>query len=225
MAKKSSVINNSLSHLIAEKITQQIIIGELKPGEKIIEADYAEEFGTSRAPIRESLYQLATEGLIERIPRKGAVVKGYNEVEIYDILEIRRSLEGLALERVKTYGPCEHILKDLENLVCKMKEVALNKNEYANLNKEFHLKIIELSGSTIMKDMYKRLGKPLVTLQRISLLEEDHIRKSLEEHIAIIELLKDHLFDEAREILERHNEAVLTRVRQKLFPKKENAVK
>ncbi len=220
MVKKVTIENNSLSHLIAEKITQQIMLGELKPGEKIIETDYAEEFGTSRAPIRESLYLLATEGLIERIPRKGAVVKGYNEYEIYDLLEIRIGLESLALKRVKTFGMNEQIFKEMQELLEDMSNID-DKEEYAYLNKEFHTGIIKMSGSSIIKDMYKRLGKPLLTLQRISLHEEEHIRKSIEEHTKIIELLKEQQIDRARQALARHNQSGINRIKEKLFKNKE----
>lgn len=216
MKKKQSFENNSLSHMIAEKITQQIMLGELKPGEKIIETDYAEEFGTSRAPIRESLYLLATEGLIERIPRKGAVVKGYNEFEIHDLLEIRIELESLALKRVETFGMNEEIFNEMKELVHKMSAIE-DKNEYAYLNKEFHTGIIRMSNSSIIQDMYKRLGKPLLTLQRISLHEEEHIRKSIEDHTKIMQLLSEGQFEQARDILAAHNQAGINRIKHKLF--------
>ncbi|PGT82782.1 GntR family transcriptional regulator, partial [Bacillus sp. AFS040349] len=90
---KTNFENHALSNSIAKHITDQIISGDLKPGEKLVEHIYAEEYGTSRAPVREAIYLLAIEGLVERIPRKGAVVKEYSEHEIYDLLEIRNMLE------------------------------------------------------------------------------------------------------------------------------------
>ncbi|KZM53092.1 MULTISPECIES: GntR family transcriptional regulator [Aeribacillus] len=206
--------NHSLSHKIAEKITNQIMAGELKPGEKIIESTYAEEFGTSRAPIRESLYLLENEGLIERIPRKGAVVKGYTEDEVYDLLEMRIVLESLAMKRIKVRGINEEILKKMEQLVQKMSEVD-DEKQYANLNQEFHMLIIEMSKSEIIKEMYWRLGRPLLVLQRISFLEEEHIKKSLKEHRIILDLLKENLIDEALVLLENHNHSVIKRVENK----------
>ncbi|AXI38821.1 GntR family transcriptional regulator [Bacillaceae bacterium ZC4] len=206
--------NHSLSHKIAEKITNQIMAGELKPGEKIIESTYAEEFGTSRAPIRESLYLLENEGLIERIPRKGAVVKGYTEDEVYDLLEMRIVLESLAMKRIKVRGINEEILKKMEQLVQKMSEVD-DEKQYANLNQDFHMLIIEMSKSEIIKEMYWRLGRPLLVLQRISFLEEEHIKKSLKEHRIILDLLKENLIDEALVLLENHNHSVIKRVENK----------
>lgn len=210
-------LNNSLSHRIAEKITNQIVTGELKPGEKIIEATYAEEFGTSRAPIRESLYLLATDGLIERIPRKGAVVKGYSEAEVYDLLEMRLMIESLAMKRIKTHGINEAILNEMQELVQKMSLLEGDSKKYAILNLEFHMLIIEMSKSDIIKVMYSRLGRPLLALQRMSFLEEDHIKKSMEEHQRILELLWKNEMDAAIALLEKHNHDVIERVENRLL--------
>jgi DNA-binding GntR family transcriptional regulator len=217
MNQKQLFNNNSLSHLIAEKITNQIFSGELRPGEKIVESNYAEEFGTSRAPIREALYLLATDGLIERIPRKGAVVKGYSESDIYDLLEIRMVLEGLAIKRIKIHGVNTSILTKMVNLIPEMEKVKDDHEKYASLNREFHMYIIEMSKSEIIKEMYRRLGRPLLALQKISFHEEKDIRGSIEEHIEILELLKNGLFDQALAVLEKHNRAVITRIENKII--------
>jgi DNA-binding GntR family transcriptional regulator len=216
MKENESFFNPSLSHKIAEKITDQIVAGELKPGEKIIEALYAEEFGTSRAPVRESLYLLATDGLIERIPRKGAIVKGYSQAEVYDLLELRIVLESLAIKRIKTRGINEQFINEMEELVRKMSDVEGDDKQYASLNLEFHTCIIQMSKSDIIKEMYSRLGRPLLALQRMSFLEEQHIKKSIEEHRLILDLLNKSQIDAANAILEKHNHDVIERIEKEI---------
>lgn len=210
--KKQFIDNNSLSHIIAEKITEQIMTGELHPGEKVVETSYAEEFGTSRAPIREALYLLTIEGLIERIPRKGAVVKGYSESEIRDLLEIRMMLETLAINRISDSGVNISIINEMERLIPSMIKVENDPKSYAELNQKYHLFIIEMSKSEIIKNMYSRLGIPLLSLQRMSFLEEKNIQKSIEEHRLIVERLRKNKIHEAREILQKHNQDVIGRV-------------
>lgn len=221
MPEKEPLLHTSLSHQIAEKITNQIISGELQPGEKIIEANYAKEFGTSRAPIRESLYLLATDGLIERIPRRGAIVKGYSEMEVYDLLELRMMLEGMAMKRLANLEQKQQTIERMEETIKEMD--ALNSSDdktYALLNQTFHLYLIEMSGSKIIKDMYTRLSRQLLVLQRMSFLEEAHVRKSIEEHKVILDLIKKGLVEEARVILDLHNKGVINRIEQKIFPHK-----
>lgn len=121
---------NALSNLIAEHIAEQIITGELKPGQKLIENDYAAEYGTSRAPVREAFYLLTIEGLVERIPRKGTVVKGYTEEEIYDLLEIRILLESLAMKRIMKHGIDSSVMEEMEQILHEMHHVREVKKVY-----------------------------------------------------------------------------------------------
>lgn len=219
MAKKQIIDNNSLSNIIAERITEQIMTGELQPGEKIVETTYAEEYGTSRAPIREALYLLAIEGLVERVPRKGAVVKGYTNFEMYDLLEIRMMLESLAMKRIAEKGVGATIIEEMESLIPLM-EKAESHERYAELNHKFHSLIIKMSRSEVVMNMYSRLGLPLLTLQTMSFLEERYVLKSLQEHRVIIEMLKIDRVDRAQEILEQHNRDVIGRVENTIAEKK-----
>lgn len=209
MIDSNLIDHSSLSRLIAEKIAEDIISGKLKSGDKLIEANYAEEFGTSRAPIREAFYLLAIDGLVERIPRKGSIIRGYSERDIIDLIEIRMTLEALAMDRIKMSGTSESLIKVMEGLIIKMEESQENSLEYTKLNQEFHMGIINMSKSEIIKMMYLRLGLPLLSLQRVSFDGEGTIKNSFKEHLVILEELKNHKFDEAKKVLMKHNQNVL----------------
>lgn len=212
MGKNLTVDNNSLSHIIAEKITEQIIRGAIRPGEKIVETVYAEEFGTSRAPVREALYLLTIQGLVERIPRRGAVVKGYSDDEIRNILEIRMFLESLAVKRMKDYGLDQVLLQKMNDLINEMVKVNNDIESYAKLNQQFHNYIIKMSKSEMIKSMYERLGIPLLSLQRISFIGEKKIEKSITEHKIILKHLTERDFTMTNEILLEHNQEMLHRI-------------
>jgi len=207
--------NNALSKSIANHISEQIMTGELKPGEKLVEQDYAKKYGTSRAPIREAIYLLTIEGLVERIPRKGAIVKEYTEDEIYDLLEIRNMLENMAMERIKKHGIEQNLLKEMNQLLKKMKKVK-DVYSYTKLNHAFHMYLIEMSKSETIKDMYLRLGLPLLRIQSISFAYEKNIKKSIAEHEIIIHLLEAQKVNEVSAVLSKHNEDVISSVQKKL---------
>ncbi len=212
----SSKINqNALSNHIAEHITEQIIKGELGPGEKLVEHIYAEEYGTSRAPVREAIYLLSIEGLVERIPRKGAVVKEYTENEIYDLLEIRNMLESMAIERIRRKGVEEEGLQQMTDLLEKMK-VCTEVHQYTHLNHTFHMTLVEMSKSETIKTMYTRLGWPLLRIQSISFANLGNIEKSIREHEILVELLHDENISEATDLLARHNQDVIISIQKKL---------
>lgn len=208
-------MNNALSNSIAEHITEQIITGELKPGEKLIEQIYAEEYGTSRAPVREAIYLLAIEGLVERIPRKGAIVKEYTENEIYDLLEIRNMLENMAMNRIKKHGTEQALLEEMNQLLKEMKKVE-SVHSYTQLNHSFHICLIKMSKSETIKDMYSRLGWPLLRIQSLSFAYEGNIEKSILEHEIIVRLLAEQNMTELSIVLQKHNEDVISNIKKKL---------
>ncbi|WP_408010096.1 GntR family transcriptional regulator [Pseudalkalibacillus sp. A8] len=208
--------NNALSNHIAEHITEQIITGELNPGEKLIESTYAEEYGTSRAPVREAIFLLTIEGLVERIPRKGAVVKGYSETEIYDLLEIRTMLESMAMNRIAEYGVDVKILEEMKSILSKMEE-GVEVDQYTQLNHSFHMCLIKNSKSDVIKKMYSKLKLPLLRIQNLSFGTEGNIQKSLKEHAIIIDLLENNKIQEATDVLNQHNRDVILNLRKYLF--------
>lgn len=213
--KTSKFTQNALSNHIAEHITQQIIKGELRPGEKLVEHIYAEEYGTSRAPVREAIYLLSIEGLVERIPRKGAVVKDYTENEIYDLLEIRNMLEEMAIERIGRNGIDHDVLEKMAGILGEMKDIT-EVHHYTQLNHSFHMLLVEMSKSETIKTMYSRLGWPLLRIQSLSFANQGNINKSVREHDLLIQYLKEENICKAADLLKRHNADVISSMKKKL---------
>jgi DNA-binding GntR family transcriptional regulator len=213
--KTKKFTQNALSNHIAEHITEQIIKGELIPGDKLIEHIYAEEYGTSRAPVREAIYLLSIEGLVERTPRKGAVVKDYTENEIYDLLEIRNMLETMAIERIGRNGVDQAGLQKMAAFLEEMK-AKTEVHQYTQLNHSFHITLVEMSKSETIKTMYSRLGWPLLRIQSLSFTNDGNIEKSVREHQMLIELLREENIKEAANLLKRHNEDVIPSMKKKL---------
>ena len=87
-----------LRDVVFNTLRQAILRGELEPGERLMEIQLAERLGVSRTPIREAIRKLELEGLVLMIPRKGAEVAKISEKSLKDVLEVRRSLEELAIE-------------------------------------------------------------------------------------------------------------------------------
>ena len=87
-----------LRDVVFNTLRQAILKGELEPGERLMEIQLAERLGVSRTPIREAIRKLELEGLVLMIPRKGAEVAKISEKSLRDVLEVRRSMEELAIE-------------------------------------------------------------------------------------------------------------------------------
>ncbi|MET3292338.1 UNVERIFIED_CONTAM: DNA-binding GntR family transcriptional regulator [Brevibacillus sp. OAP136] len=219
---RALIDNNALSNLIKNNITEDIIMGKILPGEKLIETKYAEEFGTSRAPIREAFYLLSLEGFVEKIPRKGTVVRGYSAEEIKDLLMIRCYLENLAIEKLEHQDISKDLVK-MEQLLTAM-EAKGSEKEYAKLNYDFHSQLVTASRSDVLENMYAKLGVPLLSVQTIAFMEGQNMEQSLAEHKQIVCLLREKNFAEAKQLLDTHNKAVFPRI-EKYLEKKGSGAK
>src|SRR5918997_6239315 len=83
---------------VAERLRALIRSGDLEPKARVNELELAARFGISRTPLREAIKILATEGLLELLPNRGARVASISEAELDDMLEVVAGLEGTAAE-------------------------------------------------------------------------------------------------------------------------------
>lgn len=86
-----------LRDVVFNTLREAILKGELIPGERLMEKTLSERMGVSRTPIREAIRKLELEGLVMMVPRKGAEVAKITEKDIRDLLEVRATLEALAV--------------------------------------------------------------------------------------------------------------------------------
>ena len=83
-----------LRELVFDSLRKAIILGKLKPGERLMEIQLAEEMGVSRTPVREAIRKLELEGFVVMVPRRGAYVAGVSVKDIADVFEIIVRGEG-----------------------------------------------------------------------------------------------------------------------------------
>lgn len=91
-------ISLSLRDLVFIELRKEILTGDLKPGDRLMEIHLAKKLGVSRTPIREAIRKLELEGLVNMARRKGAVVSEITKKSLQDVLEVRRSLDVLTVE-------------------------------------------------------------------------------------------------------------------------------
>ena len=96
-----------LRDVVFNTLRQAILRGELEPGERLMEIQLAQKLGVSRTPIREAIRKLELEGLVVMIPRKGAEVAHITEKDMRDVLEVRATLEELAVSLA-----CKHLTSE-----------------------------------------------------------------------------------------------------------------
>src|SRR5919199_1243198 len=90
----------ALSRRIVDQLKRVIIAGELRPGDRVLETDLAEQLGVSRGPVREAFRQLEQEGLLVSYPHRGTFVASVPEDEIEEVYALRAQIEVYATRRV-----------------------------------------------------------------------------------------------------------------------------
>ena len=144
-------------------LRELILSGELKPGDRISELSVVERLGVSRTPIRMALVRLEEEGLLELIPSGGFSVKAFSERDIYDAIEVRGTLEGLAArlcaERGLTnaaLGEFRECLAEIDELVASRQVTVERFSRYVDLNERFHTLLIDFADSPVLARQLKR---------------------------------------------------------------------
>ena len=192
-----------------QAIKQAIIAGQLESTKIYTITELSENFKVGRTPAREALVILASEGLIDPIPRSGYQVKSLSIHDLLEIFHLRSVLEiegvGLAAEKIT-----DNDINLLEENNRQEQEIALNSQSDASaqafrkaydLNLEFHLTIARASGNNRLVDLLEKL---LNELERV--LSHDPQIAEPQQHAEILEELKRRDKLGAQEAMKKHLE-------------------
>lgn len=138
----------TLHNVVVSRIRDMIIEGQLAAGVRIHEGQLGEQLGVSRTPLREALKVLATEGLVELVPSRGALVRKLTARDAQDMLTVLAALEELA-GRLATSNASDAQIAEVRRLHDEMVTYyeARNRLEYFKRNQQIHSAIIALSGN------------------------------------------------------------------------------
>ncbi|MGE5585889.1 MAG: GntR family transcriptional regulator [Bacillota bacterium] len=190
------------------EIRERIKRGIWGPGYRLVERTVAEELGVSRTPVRAAFERLFSEGLVELVPNRGAVVVNISLEDAIEILQMREVLEVLACKLAVPRLTADD-LDRLRAILVEMKK-AVHDNDvyrYSDLNGAFHRIIVDASGSRRLAEMLDLLKTQTVRHRLTSLLTPGRARNSVSEHEAIVrELVRSQ-----REGTSRHAEEAMRR--------------
>jgi len=150
--------HGSLSKVVADSLRRDILFGQRKPGDRLVEDRLSTELGVSRVPIREALRLLAAEGLVEVQPRRGASVAEFSAEVAHDLVEARAMLEGLNA-RLAARHRAPAIIAELRQVLAEGNLAAQSGNvaDLVRLNGEFHDKLAEAGRNSILWDIMRTL--------------------------------------------------------------------
>ena len=179
-----------LRELVFENIREAIINGHLKPGERLMEIQLAEELGVSRTPVREAIRKLELEGFVVMIPRKGAYVTDITIKDIVDVFELRWALEALAAELAAERATEEEI-EQMERHLLELAKVIEEQDvkKIVEIDTRFHETIYTASRNKRLGQILSLLGELIQRYRTLTLSKSERIKVTMEEHRAIVEAL------------------------------------
>ena len=151
---KSNVLGEQVSRILTEAILE----GALKGGDKLVEAELQKKFNVSRSPLREAFRDLEKKGLVQIVPRKGTYVKRITRKDLEDNFPVRSALEGMAAaeaHRKMTDKDKRQISEALKKMETAVEESDTKK--YWKYHLRFHECFIDACGNDVLINILKTL--------------------------------------------------------------------
>jgi DNA-binding GntR family transcriptional regulator len=201
-----------LGEQVSRLLTDAILDGTIKEGDKLIETKLQMQFGVSRSPIREALHELEMKGLIVIFPRKGAFVKEITRKDIEEIFPVRAALEGLA-GRLAHQSMKEEDFAEMAKTYKIMEQSFKNNNakDYWKHHHLFHEIFINSCGNNTLIGILKNLRMNTIWYRFSYKYYQEDFEKSLLAHKRIFDLLsnKDSDRGEIEDFVRKHIEDAL----------------
>jgi DNA-binding GntR family transcriptional regulator len=192
---------------LREKIEEEIATGRVMPGSKLDETELAARFGVSRTPIREALIQLASTGLVEMRPRRGAVVPELAPHRLVEMFELMAELEAMCGRlAARRMSHADHRTLAQAQAACEASS-RTNANApdcYYHQNEIFHHVIYEASHNGFLAEQASALHRRLGPYRRLQFRVRDRVSTSCAEHKKVVEAIVAGKGDVAAALLRDH---------------------
>jgi DNA-binding GntR family transcriptional regulator len=187
-------------------LRQRIVEMTMLPGERIVERDIAEEFGTSRTPVHEAVQRLADEGLVEVVPRSGTFVARIPLDALEEAMLVRGALETAIIEKAAQRSNPDGVAR--LRAILEQQGAAVDSNDrraFHRSDEMFHAALAELSGypgvwpiilqAKTQIDRYRQLTLPLEGRMRDVLVEHTEVVAAIEsgDPARAVQAMRDHL--------------------------------
>ncbi len=196
---------NSLRRHVVNALRAAMMSGEMQSGSIYSAPALAEQFGVSATPVREAMLDLTKEGLVEVVRNKGFRVVHLTAADLTALAELRRLLEVPTVGKLARNARRED-LEALRPLAVRIDHLAHSRDvvEYVELDREFHLELLGLSGNHFLVDIVGDLRNR----SRLALLREwsstDELAQNSREHFVLIDQLVAGDAEDAEALIRRH---------------------
>ncbi|MEJ0092399.1 MAG: GntR family transcriptional regulator [Methylocella sp.] len=206
----SSENGGSAASLHDETLTRlrdYIVEGNLPGGARIPERQLCEMFAISRTPLREALKVLASEGLVELLPNRGARVRQLSAADLRELFDLMGGLEALA-GRLACENITEDEISEIEKMHHEMYACFLRRDMhgYFRCNQSIHQSIVRSAGNSALNAAYAGVAGRIRRVRYAANMDRkrDRWSEAMREHEDILDALRRRAGEELSDILFRH---------------------
>ena len=154
-----------LGHAVTTAIRELIMTGAVAPGDRLVETELSERFGTSRGPVRDAFKDLEKSGLVVSIPRRGTFVATLDANDIHEIYTLRLALERLAIRRTAEVAT-ENDINEMRTAVTRLTRAQRDGDRRAGAEADIaiHRTIVRTAGHVRLTDAWERLADQTLLL-------------------------------------------------------------
>jgi DNA-binding GntR family transcriptional regulator len=190
---------------VREQLRTAILSGQLKPGDHILEADLARQFGVSITPIREALRELESARLVVSQPHRGTIVRQLTKQDIREMYTLRAHLECLAVKLALPNLSGEDFAQ-LERLIDEMADLARQdkSRQMVDVDVSFHEYLCVKSGHQLLRETWAGINPSNWTMLSVTRLADRGPLYIAERHYPLLSVLREGDSARAEEAISRH---------------------
>jgi DNA-binding GntR family transcriptional regulator len=191
--------------IIAKSVEEDIVLGRRQPRERLVEQDLCDLFRTHRGDVRLALFELEKKGLVERIPNRGALVRGLTPLEVKEIYAVREELEVMAV-RIIPFPVGRPDIDRLEELQ-RQHTAAIAAGDlltvfYSNLS--FHQLLFGLCGNACLIETIDLLAQKVYGIRSYANAFPESLDRARRDHLDMIKALRGSRRDDLVALTRRH---------------------
>jgi DNA-binding GntR family transcriptional regulator len=200
------IVHKTRTQLVAERIREKILCGDIKAGEPLRQASLAKELNVSRIPVREALLQLEAEGLVDFEAHKGATVSEISANKAIEAFELRALLEGELLRysiphlTESDFNQAEEYLNQMEQAIAEGDTIAAT----GELNRLFHNTLYSKAERPQTSEIVATLNQSCSRYVTMHILLAGGIESAPHEHKTLLTLARKKNIEKATECLKAH---------------------
>lgn len=197
--------NKPLRDRIADVLRGSIIRGEFKPGDVIVEMELAAQLGVSRAPLREALQKLNTEGLIEIIPYNKTMVRKLTRQDITELYSLRSTLETFATRLIIERGDpaAAHSLRDICDQMVECAKTG-DRAQTSAIDHQFHDTVVALSQHNLLISTWNTVSQRVHQVLALRRMTGSNILEMATSHYVLVEALEAGELAQTARLFEEH---------------------